>query len=222
MNKITAWSYSRWNEYENCPRKSRYKVIDKLKEPGSPAMDRGGEIHSKIEHYLQHGGKLPAEVHKDLKPYYTALRKAKPKVELEICFDNKWQMTDWFGMAAWCRVKIDALIVPSTTGVVRVVDHKTGKLRDYAEYENQLELYALAGLLTVPVAKEVLAELAFTDQGVTVEAKKAVPMADLPKLKKKWELKVKPMLNDTIFAPRPGNACRWCHFKKSNGGPCEY
>jgi hypothetical protein len=42
------------------------------------------------------------------------------------------------------------------------------------------------------------------------------------KLADDWEDKTRPMLNDTIFAPKPGNACRWCHWKKSNGGPCKF
>jgi hypothetical protein len=28
--------------------------------------------------------------------------------------------------------------------------------------------------------------------------------------------------NDDIFAPKPSYGCRWCHFRKSNGGPCQW
>ena len=30
------------------------------------------------------------------------------------------------------------------------------------------------------------------------------------------------LLTDTLFAPRPGPYCRWCHFRKENGGPCTF
>lgn len=220
--KITAWSFSRWNKYETCPRAAKYTMIDKLKEPGSAAMDRGSLIHGMAEHYLLNGGRLPKELTK-LRGYYKELKAAKPKIELELCFDKNWNMTDWFGRDAWCRVKVDAMVTPIAEAThVRVIDHKTGKLKEYAEYENQLELYGMAGLLTVPIATESLAELAFIDHGKIVPCLDSVKAVDLPKLKKKWEAKVKPMLNDTVFAPRPSNACRWCHFRKANGGPCDY
>jgi len=220
--KVTAWSYSRWSEYEKCPALTRFKVIEKRKEPGSAAMDRGTLIHGKIEHYLLNGGRQPKEVHKDLNKYYKDLKAAKPKVELQLCFDIKWNMVDWFGSTAWCRVKVDALVPPAADGTVRIVDHKTGKLKEYTEYENQLEIYGLAGLLTVPEAKSAKAELVFTDAGKVMPAVETIPAAALPKLKKKWEAKVKPMLSDTVFAPRPGRYCHFCHFRKSNGGPCVY
>ena len=39
-------------------------------------------------------------------------------------------------------------------------------------------------------------------------------------LKALWEQNVKPMFKDEIFAPLPSYMCRWCHFRKDNGGPC--
>jgi len=34
--------------------------------------------------------------------------------------------------------------------------------------------------------------------------------------------KVMKIENDDIFAPNPSYACRWCHFRKNNGGPCQW
>ena len=36
--KITAWSFSRYNLYQQCPGKAKLMYIDKLKEPTSDAM----------------------------------------------------------------------------------------------------------------------------------------------------------------------------------------
>jgi hypothetical protein len=108
----------------------------------------------------------------------------------------------------------------------RVIDFKTGKIRD-GEYDEQLEVYGMSGLLFDTEADEVTAELWFLDHGVIRQLEiSGVPRiftrAELPKLMKKWEKKAKPVLNDTIYAARPGDHCRWCFFRRSNGGPCQF
>lgn len=221
---ITAWSYSRWATYVECPRKAKYKFVDKLPEPSAPALERGSDIHAKIEKYLRDGGRVPAEA-KSLGVEYRELRKLGPAVELELAYDKKWQLVDWFSRDAWCRVKVDALVAPlidDEEPIVRIIDHKTGKLKEYGEYDNQLELYGLVGLVNFPTAKLSTGELWFVDHGKIVSAQEEFIRADEKKLKKKWEMRVKPMLSDKVFKPKPGNACRWCHFRKSNNGPCEY
>jgi hypothetical protein len=30
------------------------------------------------------------------------------------------------------------------------------------------------------------------------------------------------VLNDTLYPARTGFHCRYCHFRKSNGGPCAF
>ena len=62
VRKITSWSFSRWNVYEECPAKAKYKFIDKLKEPGSAAMDRGTALHKQCEDFLKKGGRVPKDV----------------------------------------------------------------------------------------------------------------------------------------------------------------
>lgn len=221
--KITAWSYSRYNDYQLCPFKAKCKYVLKIKEPGSQAMDRGSEIHKKAEDYLKGvAKKLPTEL-KSLEVEYKALKKTKPEVEMEVAFTNAWQKTDWFNWQnAWCRVKIDALTPPIVENpVVFVKDHKTGKLKEHGEYEEQLELYGLTGLLLYPIAEKAKPSLLFVDHGVEVPGEE-YPRKDVEKLKKKWEIRVTPMLKDTRFKPTPGNYCKWCHFRKSNGGPCEF
>jgi hypothetical protein len=221
--KITAWSHSRWACYEECPRKAKYKFIDKLSEPQGEALARGSEIHAKIEKYLRDGGRMPKEI-TSLKDVYKELRERRPFVELQLAFDKDWNPADWFGPKTWCRVMIDSLVPPVVDGdrVVLIDDHKTGKVKEAGEYDTQLELYGLSGLLHYPSAEKSRARLLFVDHGRTIEAAEEFTRKDIQKLEKKWERRVKSMLADTRFAPNPGNACRWCHFKKNNGGPCDY
>ena len=229
VQKITAWSYSRWSTYQQCPFKAKLKFIDKKKEPGSKAMDRGSDIHSLAEGYVKGTVKaLPKELAL-FKSEFQKLRKLKAEAELSITFRADWTPTtwdDWDG--AWVRIKIDALTPPNKFKSITIIDHKTGKPRD--GYMEQLELYALAGFLTYPQAEEARANLWYLDHGTIVGAdadhnphgEGVYERKELPKLIKIWERRVTPMLNDTRFAPRPGPYCVWCHFSKNKAGPCKF
>ena len=50
---ITQWSYSRLSCFERCPKQAEFKFVKKIKEPGSPAMDRGKEIHGLCEDFIR-------------------------------------------------------------------------------------------------------------------------------------------------------------------------
>jgi CRISPR/Cas system-associated exonuclease Cas4 (RecB family) len=108
-----------------------------------------------------------------------------------------------------------------------VTDWKTGKFRAEIndDYIEQLELYALAALRLHPHLKEVRPRLVYIDVGLifpAVDNPIVFTQADVPKLKKLWEKRTKPMMSDTTFAPRPNDKCKWCHFRKSSGGPCKF
>lgn len=216
--KITAWSYSRYNEYATCPRKSFYKVIQRLKEPGSPAMDRGTTIHKMAENYVLGGGPLPAELAL-FADEFKELRKQKAAPEKEWCFTKDWVLTAWLAPDAWCRIKTDAYALLKRGAVARVIDYKTGKVRP--EHKDQLSLYALATFLVFSKVEQVDAELWYLDQGPPIVSK-TFKRESLPELVNWWSHKVIPMLNDTEYCANPNYLCRYCHFRKANGGPCEF
>jgi hypothetical protein len=223
--KITSWSISRYGTYSKCPRLAKYKFIDKLKEPGSPAMDRGAAIHKLAEDYVRKGGRLPKELAL-FKDDFKTLRTVGALPEAQFTFTAKWEPTNWDNWnGAWCRAMADSVVPPIVDAEeprVRTIDYKTGKVQEDGKYDDQLELYGLSGLISYPTAKSATGELWFLDHGVIIGAESEFLQKDVPKLKKKWEVRVKPMLADTLFKPKPGNHCRWCHFRKANGGPCEF
>lgn len=221
--RITAWSYSRWRDYQQCPFKTKLKVIDKRKEPGSPAMDRGGDIHKKAELYVK--GELirfPKEL-ENFKDDIKHLRKIKAHAEDQWSFNAKWQLTEWMAEDIYLRMKLDVFYQDGDTLVV--IDYKTGKQRPEQD-ETQLKLYALAGLLVSEAegwgVEKVRCELWYLDHEKDNRPTLLVDKTELLPLKKFWLGAVKPMLADTRFAPKPGNYCRWCHFRKANGGPCAF
>lgn len=216
---IQAWSISRLNEYESCPKKSYFKVIEKLKEPSSEAMERGSKIHKDGEDFLKG---ITEEVPESYKLLAQELAEAKmlgAKSEVEATFTKDWKPCGWFDAEAYLRIKIDMLVVQD--GVIRLVDYKSGKNKGGDTYKDQLELYALAAMLIFPDIENISAELWFVDTGEIIGTSAYKP-SQLEELKAKWEKRIIPMMNDTIFAPRPSGLCKWCWFSKEKTGKCEY
>lgn len=218
MKKLTSWSYSRYSQYTQCPASAKYKFLDKLSEPPSPAMERGNQIHKLAEDYTK--GiikKLPTEL-KFYKDEFAELKKSKPFVEESWTFRNDWSETtwnDWVG--AWVRIKVDAGCLEED--ILHIIDHKTGKPKD--NYEEQLSLYGVGGFLKYPHVAEIKTYIWYIDHDIP-PVEKTYKASQFKTLQKDWEKKVKPMMADTRFSPKPGNHCRWCAFSKAKGGPCKF
>lgn len=233
---LVSWSFSRYSDYKKCPLFFKLKHLDKIAEPGNAAMARGSAIHTLAEEYLKGKlVKLPPEL-KLFAPEFKELRAVYKKrlsgmvVEDTWAFTNTWNKTlwnDWVG--CWVRIKLDCShIIGGPGGKLMVVrDWKTGKFRDdkNEEYVEQLELYALAALILHPYLEEVRPELDYLDAGVIyppADKPLIFTQADVPRLKKLWAARVKPMFVDKRFAPRPNSLCRFCFYGQSGiekGGP---
>ena len=240
IKPVTAWSFSRYSNYKTCPLKFKFSVIDKIQEPPNEAMARGAQIHNLAEDYIK--GKVP-KLAPELKPFAVEFKRLRTMfkkvsqsmvVEDNWAFTKDWDETAWNNWAAcWVRIKLDCAHHEDDETMV-VTDWKTGKFRpeQNEEYVEQLELYALSALLLHEHIEEVRPRLAYTDLGRTYpngvdEPIMSFKRADIPKLKKAWEKRVKPMMSDTTFAPRPNDKCKWCWYgqsKKPAGGPglCKY
>jgi len=222
---INAWSFSRLGDYRMCPFKAKLKCVDKLKEPESEAMAEGTRIHKLAEDYvLGNITRLPKELQL-FKAEFAALKKQKGvECEAEWTFTANFdRVTGWFSKDAWCRIKVDAHYLDAKTNRVRVIDYKTGKIKD-TDLE-QLELYALAALLLYPDCEGVDCELWYTKLGELLPPNGANfenTTAVKKRLLAKWVKASKPMLADRKFKPTPNALCRWCHFRNDNGGPCAY
>lgn len=237
IKKLTSWSFSRYSDYRQCPLKAKLKHIDKIAEPKNPAMARGGLIHTIAEDYIKGKGRaMPPEL-KLFAPIFKMLRAQYKKkingmvVEDNWSFTKDWTETEWNNWAlCWVRIKLDCAHHDDDV-TLRIRDWKTGKFREELneEYVEQLELYALAALLLHEHIERVIPELDYLDYGIAYPPngeELVYTRADIPKLKKLWERRVKAMMNDTAFAPRPNDKCHWCHYRAANkangGGQCKY
>lgn len=237
IKQFTSWSFSRYSDYRQCPLKAKLKHLDKIAEPPNEAMARGGQIHKLAEDYIKGRlARLPAELKAfaaDFKKLRALFKKitSGTVVEDNWAFTKDWDPTQWDNWTACAvRIKLDCAHWEDLTTLI-ITDWKTGKFRPElnADYLEQLELYALAALLLFPHAEQVKPRLAYLDVGVTYpapEAELVFTPADVPRLKKLWAKRTKPMLSDTKFAPRPNDKCCWCFYRSSNkingGGQCKF
>lgn len=225
--KIEAWSFSRFDDYDGCPAKAKYKHILKMKEknPG-PALQRGSDIHDKAEGYLNGTIRcLPVELHK-FKDLFKVLRAKKMQpllqIENELGLNKNWEECGWFGSDTWLRIKMDLMYDdPKDFSLRHVKDWKTGK-ENSTKHRKQLSLYGIGALVTAPRnIKTVKAQMVYLDHGTTLT--ETYQRADLEEMKSAWLKKTKRMLRDTTFKATPSSwACRWCFLSKAKGGPCKF
>lgn len=226
VERLVAWSYSRWKDYEKCPFYCKCKHVLRMREPDNPAMANGTIVHQLSEQHVRGVlKKFPPEL-KGFAEEFKILRANKALTEQEWAFDKDYIQVSWFSQAAWLRIKVDAhYLQQERTGrkgvvntTVTIIDYKTGK--NHADHAQQRSLYALGGLVMYPDAAVVVAEHWYIDSG-EIESD-TFAAKDLPKLKKQWEQRTRAMLNDTSFVPRPGNYCGWCTYSNKKGGPCKF
>jgi len=219
MKLPTAWSYSRWSTHEKCPRQYRYRFVDKLPEPEGPALENGKRVHTAIEEYLtgRTDGPIPGWTY--FERMFRDLRGLDPLVEQQWGFALGWKPTGWFGKDTWFRAVLDAAVIYDD-GTCDVVDFKTGK--ESPDHSLQSELYALAVFSRYPAVKNITVRFWYLD---IVEGKETVyhyGKVQIPELAKKWTERGNRLLADTTFPTKPGQQCKWCHFAKSNAGPCNF
>lgn len=234
QTRFTSWSYSRYADYKQCPLKAKLAHLDKIREPKNQAMMRGADIHDQIRDFIRGTLKrLPTDL-KSIKAELDRFKKLFKKKLLGAIVEEDWAFTADWTQTQWndwnncvLRVKLDAAEWLDDGDTMIVTDWKSGKFREEMneDYVEQLELYALAALVLHPQLQRVRPRLFYTDLGL-VYPPEAKPLEftrkDVEKLKKLWAKRTKPMLNDTRFAPRPNDKCRWCFYGQSGkikGGP---
>lgn len=219
MSKLftAPWGYSKLETFEKCPQKFAYMFIDKLPQPGSPAMERGSKMHENIESYLNGWIKDLIPECQSFKEAIDALKTEQFQAEQAIGLDKDWnKLPDWFHMATWIRAKADAMYVQDNKLVV--IDFKSGKYR--VPSTDQVELYAIVGGALYPEVVEVFAEYWYLDTGEVYS--RSYTQAELKELRKKFEKRVAPMYVNTNWTPQPSMDCRWCPYSKTKGGKCAY
>lgn len=221
MSMMTAWSYSRYAAYEQCPLQCKLRFLDKIGTVTSEAMERGAEVHRQLAAYIMGGPVELPTVHPKVRYIYDEMRAFSDDhkiVEQQWGFTRNWTPTGWFAKDTYTRVVLDvAMLYEDMSG--EAIDHKTGKRYDDSN-DDQMELFAVGFMCKYPPATRVTTRLIYVDAGS--ESFMEFDRAQLPGLIDKWERKIYPMMTDTVFAPKPNHRCRFCPFRKDAGGQCRF
>ena len=209
--------------FRACPAQFKYKFIDKLPEPKSPAMQRGNDLHKDLDAYLKKDKKtvpavLKATIHPLVLEEYKLYRASKTMAsELQLAVTNEWTRTGWFDKDVWLRVVLDVVRVDGK--VLIMGDHKTGQIRP-DQHAEQLEIYGAIGPAFWPGMSEIRGEMYYVDQNAAPAVHVYKPK-DVPRLRKKWSALAAPMFKAKTFKAVPGQACRYCAFSGRRGGLCD-
>jgi hypothetical protein len=223
-NGVKAWSYSAWANYDLCPLQFKLRKIDKLPEPEAAPLVRGNQIHKGVADFIVgKAASLPRDVLKhdnmvSLIQELHAIPAQSKQVEQQWGFRADFEPTGWFGADTWFRSVLDAGVMYDDM-TYEDVDWKTGK-RYSKSNDDQMETQALSVMFKFKPVKHVTTRLAYLDTGEFEFAE--FPATHREKLATKWRNKVAPMFKDTVFAPKPNEKCRFCHFSRSNTGKCSF
>ena len=212
-----SYSYSAIKLYEQCPLKYKLTRIDHLVEPSGDAANRGKTIHAEIEAILKGGLNLLSDDIKHLEEKLSNWIKVNGQSELPVGINDKWEPVDFDAEDVMFRGIID-LFIKEESGRATVLDFKTGKHRDYSD---QVSVYSTVILSTMPDVDPVENVIEFIDLAKT-DKYKPVTRSDLPRLQLQLKGRITAIEKDKIYAPNPSVLCKWCHFRKSNGGPCKW
>jgi hypothetical protein len=213
-----------------------------------PALVKGDRIGKEVDAYLtsRRSVPLPDEIRhpavlailKEARSSMQYRGKKKPtgEVQIDSILDLAWKPVQRFARRHWFWGKIDYRKVVGT--VAEVIDWKTGGLdkntgavRPNHKYGDQLSSYAVATLCECPEVQEVHTKLVFLECAPRFEAGQpggpvvegeTLTRAALAAAQTAWKQKLRPMLFDKDFAPRPGDGCWFCPYSKKRGGPCKH
>lgn len=232
MKNITAWSFSRLKDFEQCPLKAYMKYAEKIPTDhmDTTAADRGTQIHLEAELFVKGEGPFTKNLAK-FADYFAGLHDefeaGTVELEEEWAFDEDWQVTGWFDKNAWCRMKLDncrhtafedgELVAAVST------DYKTGKkFGNEVSHGQQGQIYAVGTFLRYPTLQFLDVEFLYLDHGLTT--KRSYTREKAMKFLPSWTKRAKSMTDATDFPPKPNKiTCMWCPFGPQNGNAtCEW
>lgn len=208
MAGFTAFSYSRLDGYETCPRKYHAVSVAKLfKESENEATAYGTEVHLAFAAYFKKGTPLPLHMQQYQK--YLAAIKQFPGTfitEQKLAINTDYQATGWFDADVYCRIISDLTILNGRTGAMW--DWKTGKQKDDF---TQLRLAGAVMFLLVPELEQItLAYFWLKTKKITKEKMLRSEMPGvwaslLPRIQRYHDAHVA-----QDFPPKPNYLCKYC------------
>ena len=246
VKKTFRWSFSQWENYDQCPFRWKCTSVLKLpRTPAGPAAARGIHMHDRAEQYIKgelddpnspdvmnvmFGDKKPAVVHPRYIPILDEFKhhvNGARHTEYKLGFDSEWYLNSAVSKYTSCVMVLDAVRSGGAwqgaqagmdDGVVRIGEWKSGKPKD--THADQRKMYAIGGLKAWLADRVEVTTYYLED--TAPPARFVATASAYPKLTALWSERRDLMIRDEMCAPRPGFYCRWCDFAASKGGPCRF
>lgn len=217
LGPLKTWSFSGLMTFEQCPYRRYLNQVEGAREPSGPAADRGSQLHTAIEDYIQG---VSDELSKEVKGFRTVIEDLREKyidgiveVEGDWGFTRDWTATGWTADDVWARIKLDVIEHESDTSA-RIRDWKSGKkFGNEVKHATQLTIYAIGAFMRYPNLEYVEGEMNYIDKHDKLAGKYTRDQALL--LKPTIERRALVMTTATDFPPKPSaHNCRWCKLKE--------
>lgn len=211
-----AYSYSAISTYKKCPAKYNFAYNRRLpRGPAGPAAQRGLRLHQSVENLLL--GKtdtLDSEI-EHYEDFFKSLRDIGAEPETKWGVTDDWQQCGFDDEAARLRGIVDIRL--PLDGSVALYELKTGKV--YEEHMQQMNMYATVELAKGDT-KEVQVIATYLDQNTTKDITYTASM--LNEYKAMWNRTMDMIDAEHNWMANPQFSCKWCDYRKDNGGPCPF
>lgn len=220
-----AWSWSRLNDFEGCPRRMYWKSVapKSLRCPPatSPQMDRGKARHKNLEGAVINSEKLHPDIAhvKKIVDHIRAAQRAGWSLwtEQQLALTEGLVKTGWFDSDVWLRVVYDIVMIKGKKA--KILDWKTGKNSGYSD---QLAVSAFTGFAFWPLVDEILTSYVWVDhRQTTPRTYKREQFESLEEeFRDRSELIQIAYNSDGDWQAKPSDFnCKWCPCKKHQ---CKY
>ena len=219
MSKPTRTSYSALTKFEECPLKYHLSYIQDINYPSGAAANRGTRLHIGCERFLK--GEIPVTaLTVDFMKIRPLLEDAKLKSakaeEVWLLRDDTWEIQDEETPETVFKAVVDIHWIEGN--ILHIRDLKTG--RPSSDHYDQLEAYAILGMIRYPDVVEAVVGPLYLEGLGRLET---YPRSLLPHLQDRWKERWDKLFNAEVFPATPGTSnCKWCPYKKSKGGECEW
>ena len=184
-----------------------------------PAAIRGTNIHNSIEDFMNRKTEmLHPDIHEHYGQFFFGLRENyRCEPEAKWAFDWEWRACDYDAPDCMIRGFMDLKLVPEDDNI-QVYELKTGKI--YPDHDYQKLLYGTAALIQHPDKSGVDVTGLYLDLKQNRKIHYSAEM--LAEYKGTFNRDIKQIEECEDFIPKPEFICRWCPFRKDNGGPCQF
>jgi hypothetical protein len=206
--KLPVASFSFLNTWDICPHQAyrRYIAKDLPREPESPEMAWGNEVHSAMEKRLKKGSNFVLPEHMLIFEQFCApLSKFSFTPELKLGMTAQGKKCDFFAGNVFLRGKLDVPIILAHTALL--LDWKTGKKR---EEPYELEIQGLLLEANRPGVEKIIGQYVWLKDLTLGETH------DLSCTDRTWQ-RVTAAMSDVeramergTFIKTPGPLCGWC------------